>query len=399
MTYLQPAPTVTGSRPSARDLGGGGRRRADRARPARSRRAGRSRAAAEPAGLDLIAARRRRRRRRSGCAGSRARAAGFIYLVSLTGITGERTELPPELVRHRARPPQRHDQADLRRLRHPHPAQVAAVGAHADGAIVGSRHRAAGRERSPSDPRAASTKVGDFIALRSRPPARRRARGRRSTRGRPGGLRAPGRWHGCSARGPAAAEGHHRRGPVGQVRVLQGDRLPRRGRARGPRLPQVRLPLPHLARASASTSLLDDGSFEEREAGLRSQDPLGFKDTRALHRPAQGRRAARPAARRRWSPASARIGGHPVVVARLRVRVHGRQHGLGGGREDHARHRAGHRSKRIPLLIVSRLGRRADAGGHPLAHADGQDLGGAPAPRRGARAVLRRSSPTRPRAA
>ena len=32
--------------------------------------------------------------------------------------------------------------------------------------------------------------------------------------------------------------------------------------------------------------------------------------------------------------------------------------------------------KKVPLVLVSRVGRRADAGGRALAHADGQDLGG-----------------------
>jgi tryptophan synthase alpha chain len=63
---------------------------------------------------------------------------GFVYLVPLTGLTGERTELPPELVRL------------VRELRAvttkpigvgfgiSTPAQVAAVVNHADAAIVGS---------------------------------------------------------------------------------------------------------------------------------------------------------------------------------------------------------------------------------------------------------------------
>lgn len=65
-------------------------------------------------------------------------ATGFVYYVSRTGVTGERAELAPELVRgvKRAR----------RRLRLPlavgfgisTPEQVAAVGAIADGVVVGS---------------------------------------------------------------------------------------------------------------------------------------------------------------------------------------------------------------------------------------------------------------------
>lgn len=68
-----------------------------------------------------------------------ARASrGFVYLVPLTGITGERTEAPPELVRL---------VRDLRAVTTKPicvgfgistPEQVAAVVRHADGAVVGS---------------------------------------------------------------------------------------------------------------------------------------------------------------------------------------------------------------------------------------------------------------------
>jgi len=94
-------------------------------------------AEAEAAGLDLIhlvaptstPARVRLIARRS---------RGFIYVVSLTGVTGERQELPPDLA------------AQIRTLRLATtkpvcvgfgistPAQVAAIGRLADGAIVGS---------------------------------------------------------------------------------------------------------------------------------------------------------------------------------------------------------------------------------------------------------------------
>ena len=93
--------------------------------------------AAGAAGLDLVALaaptsgpeRLRRIARQS---------RGFVYLVPLTGLTGERTELPPELVRM---------VRDLRAVTTKPigvgfgistPAQVAAVVHHADGAIVGS---------------------------------------------------------------------------------------------------------------------------------------------------------------------------------------------------------------------------------------------------------------------
>lgn len=89
-------------------------------------------------------------------------ARGFVYLVPLTGITGERSELPPDLVML---------VRDLRAVtRKPicvgfgisTPAHVAAVVEHADGAIVGS---AIVRlvETLQADP-ALVRKVGDFIA-------------------------------------------------------------------------------------------------------------------------------------------------------------------------------------------------------------------------------------------
>ncbi len=92
-----------------------------------------------------------------------ARAAhGFIYLVPLTGITGERAALPPELVQL---------VRDLRAVTTKPicvgfgistPAQVAAVVRHADGAIVGS---AIVRlvESLAGDPALVRT-VGDFVA-------------------------------------------------------------------------------------------------------------------------------------------------------------------------------------------------------------------------------------------
>ena len=148
--------------------------------------------------------------------------------------------------------------------------------------------------------------------------------------------------------------------------------------------PKCRYPFRISARERI-TSLLDEGSFEEREAGLRSRDPLHFKDTkkyteRAEERPKQDR----PRGGRHHGPRAHR--GASGVDRGVRVRVHGRQHGLGGGREAHARDRARHRQARAPADRVG-LGRRADAGGDPLAHADGQDLGGAAAPGPGAAAV------------
>ncbi len=60
--------------------------------------------------------------------------------------------------------------------------------------------------------------------------------------------------------------------------------------------------------------LLDPGSFEERDAGLRSQDPLGFKDNRGRYR--DRLRAAREKLGTEDAVISGlgRIGGFPVVI-------------------------------------------------------------------------------------
>jgi tryptophan synthase alpha chain len=117
--------------------------------------------AAENAGLDLVhlvaptstPARVRLIARRS---------RGFIYLVSLTGVTGERQELPPDL------------EGQIRTLRLvttkpvcvgfgiSTPAHVAAVGRLADGAIVGSAIVRMVEERAGSPTLVAE--VGKFIA-------------------------------------------------------------------------------------------------------------------------------------------------------------------------------------------------------------------------------------------
>ena len=90
------------------------------------------------------------------------RSRGFIYVVSLTGVTGERRELPRDL------------EAQIRGLRRlttkpvcvgfgiGHPDQVAAVGRLADGVIVGSAIVRLIEERAGSPTLVKD--VGDFIA-------------------------------------------------------------------------------------------------------------------------------------------------------------------------------------------------------------------------------------------
>ena len=92
---------------------------------------------------------------------------GFVYLVSLTGVTGERTGLPPDLA------------AQIRALRlvttKPicvgfgigRPEQAAAVGRLADGVIVGSAIVRVVEERAGSP--SMVTDVGDFIATLKEP--------------------------------------------------------------------------------------------------------------------------------------------------------------------------------------------------------------------------------------
>ena len=92
---------------------------------------------------------------------------GFIYLVSLTGVTGERAELPPELARQ------------IRALRGvttkpvcvgfgiSTPEQVAMVGTLADGAIVGSAIVRCVEERAGSA--SLVSDVGAFIAALKAP--------------------------------------------------------------------------------------------------------------------------------------------------------------------------------------------------------------------------------------
>ncbi len=90
------------------------------------------------------------------------RSHGFIYVVALTGVTGERQELPPDLA------------AQIRTLRRvttkpvcvgfgiSTPAQVAAVGGLADGAVVGSAIVRLVEERAGSP--SLVDDVGAFIA-------------------------------------------------------------------------------------------------------------------------------------------------------------------------------------------------------------------------------------------
>ena len=126
LTPQLPAPLVTmvsyaiiyrhGLERYVADGQGGGRGRGDRARPARrgGRPAGRG---LPPRGLQPDPADHADDAARPGPA-HRRRTTGFIYYVSVTGITGERTSLPPELRRQRGLAARADAAADLHRLRH-----------------------------------------------------------------------------------------------------------------------------------------------------------------------------------------------------------------------------------------------------------------------------------------
>jgi acetyl-CoA carboxylase carboxyl transferase subunit beta len=98
--------------------------------------------------------------------------------------------------------------------------------------------------------------------------------------------------------------------------------------------------------------LLDPGSFEERDAGLRSQDPLGFKDNRGRY--ADRLRSAREKTKREDALVSGvgRIGGHQVVVCVFEFGfMGGSMASVVGEKITRAIEFA--TRKRIPLLVVT----------------------------------------------
>jgi acetyl-CoA carboxylase carboxyl transferase subunit beta len=111
----------------------------------------------------------------------------------------------------------------------------------------------------------------------------------------------------------------------------------------------------HAFRLSAQERLellLDPGSFEERDAGLRSQDPLGFKDNRGRY--ADRLRAAREKVGREDAVVSGvgRIEGHPVVVCVFEFAfMGGSMASVVGEKITRAIELA--TRKRLPLLIVT----------------------------------------------
>src|SRR5262245_11589625 len=101
-------------------------------------------------------------------------------------------------------------------------------------------------------------------------------------------------------------------------------------------------------------SLVDEGSFEEREAGLRSRDPLGFKDTKKYTDRLKGARA-KTGLEEAVITGLGRIGGQPVALAVFDFGFLGGSMGSVVG-EKLTRTIELAISKRLPLLIVSASG-------------------------------------------
>ena len=117
--------------------------------------------------------------------------------------------------------------------------------------------------------------------------------------------------------------------------------------------PKCRYPFRISARDRVA-SLVDEGSFEEREANLRSKDPLGFKDTKRYTdrlKAARGKTGLEEAI----VTGLGRIGGHPVALAVFEFSF------LGGSMASVVGEKLTRTielaiDKRVPLLVVSASG-------------------------------------------
>jgi acetyl-CoA carboxylase carboxyl transferase subunit beta len=101
-------------------------------------------------------------------------------------------------------------------------------------------------------------------------------------------------------------------------------------------------------------ALLDEGSFEERDTGLRPVDPLGFKDTKRYTDRVKSARAA-TGLEEAVVTGTGRLGGYPLAIGVFEFRF------LGGSMasvvgEKLARTIELAAQKRLPLLIVSASG-------------------------------------------
>ena len=158
--------------------------------------------------------------------------------------------------------------------------------------------------------------------------------------------------------------------------------------------PECGLPPPHHGRG-VHRAADRRGTWRELYADLRSADPLAV---RAVRRPARGRPQEGAATPTRSTPAPARLDRLPFNLGVMNFAFMGGSMGSVVG-EKIARLARRSLDKKIPLVLVSRVGRRAHAGGRALADADGQDVRGhrPAAPRVASRTSP--SSPTRPPAA
>ena len=117
--------------------------------------------------------------------------------------------------------------------------------------------------------------------------------------------------------------------------------------------PKCRYPFRISARERIA-SIADEGSFEEREAGLRSKDPLGFKDTKRYTDRVRAARS-KTGLEEAVLMGIARIGGHPVVLAVFEFGfLGGSMASVVGEKLTRAIELA--IQKRLPLLIVSASG-------------------------------------------
>jgi acetyl-CoA carboxylase carboxyl transferase subunit beta len=101
-------------------------------------------------------------------------------------------------------------------------------------------------------------------------------------------------------------------------------------------------------------SLVDEGSFEEREVGLRSRDPLGFKDTKKYTERLKAARS-KTGLEEAVVTGVCRIGGYPVAIAVFEFNF------LGGSMASVVGEKLTRTielaiQKRLPLLIVSASG-------------------------------------------
>jgi acetyl-CoA carboxylase carboxyl transferase subunit beta len=101
-------------------------------------------------------------------------------------------------------------------------------------------------------------------------------------------------------------------------------------------------------------SIVDEGSFEEREAGMRSKDPLGFRDTKRYTDRVKDARS-KTGLEEAVLTGIARLGGHPVVLAVFEFGF------LGGSMASVVGEKLVRAielaiQKRLPLLIVSASG-------------------------------------------